>query len=536
MLIQVEIGMFKSLESYPMPDKDLGDGNRVCIKGVLSKWTNYYHGWQERYVCCEEGSLCYFRAQEEISFGCRGSISLAKAYITPHQFDLCRFDVTINDSTWYLRTATEEERQQWIDAIEANMLVEDSLSLGSEQSSSALHSNAGWFTTQVSELQTLCNILSNQADALQRYFDACVSFSKLHNVKNSMKQNDVGTPVDADRFLFSEGPLELSSADLERKALSFKVTANGVESTLNNFLLTVQEREEMWREKHEKLQKQINEKQKDPLNLKSSLAGNDESDDEFYDPNNNFELTSKQMRHRFAGDVEEKVKEHLEASFNISESDSSKWELLTTDEELKLFRTELIKDGVVCDPMKAVHKVRGVTGRELCYYFWETSCRKEWDHTIDELNVLEEVDDATVIIHQIHKQVWPVTQRDCLYISTLQKIKNPPPTASGPLPSDTWIVSNFSVDHQQGALAPGRVRAEVEVALVCQTFISPSATNSNLTRDDVTCDIVYIANVNPGGWAPASVLRAIGKREYPKFLKNFTNFVKEKTKSCDMLF
>ncbi len=42
--------------------------------------------------------------------------------------------------------------------------------------------------------------------------------------------------------------------------------------------------------------------------------------------------------------------------------------------------------------------------------------------------------------------------------------------------------------------------------------------------------------VNPGGWAPASVLRAIAKREYPKFLKRFTSYVQEKTSGEAILF
>lgn len=42
--------------------------------------------------------------------------------------------------------------------------------------------------------------------------------------------------------------------------------------------------------------------------------------------------------------------------------------------------------------------------------------------------------------------------------------------------------------------------------------------------------------VNPGGWAPASVLRAVAKREYPKFLKRFTSYVQEKTADKPILF
>ena len=35
----------------------------------------------------------------------------------------------------------------------------------------------------------------------------------------------------------------------------------------------------------------------------------------------------------------------------------------------------------------------------------------------------------------------------------------------------------------------------------------------------------FLSVVNPGGWAPASVVRQISKREYPKFLRKFAAFV-----------
>lgn len=43
-------------------------------------------------------------------------------------------------------------------------------------------------------------------------------------------------------------------------------------------------------------------------------------------------------------------------------------------------------------------------------------------------------------------------------------------------------------------------------------------------------------SVNPGGWAPASVLRAVYKREYPKFLKRFTQYVKDQTEKKSIMF
>lgn len=42
--------------------------------------------------------------------------------------------------------------------------------------------------------------------------------------------------------------------------------------------------------------------------------------------------------------------------------------------------------------------------------------------------------------------------------------------------------------------------------------------------------------VNPGGWAPATVLRAIYKKEYPKFLKRFTGYVIEQSKNKPIMY
>lgn len=36
-----------------------------------------------------------------------------------HEFDLCRFDVSVGDCVWYLRADSPETQKNWVDAIEA---------------------------------------------------------------------------------------------------------------------------------------------------------------------------------------------------------------------------------------------------------------------------------------------------------------------------------------------------------------------------------------------------------------------------------
>lgn len=56
------------------------------LQGTLSKWTNYIHGWQTRFIVLKDGTLSYYKSEQDSGFGCRGSISLYKANIKVGQF------------------------------------------------------------------------------------------------------------------------------------------------------------------------------------------------------------------------------------------------------------------------------------------------------------------------------------------------------------------------------------------------------------------------------------------------------------------
>lgn len=51
------------------------------IASNLFKWTNYIHGWQERYVVLKDGVLSYYKSQNETQYGCRGAIALKQSAI-----------------------------------------------------------------------------------------------------------------------------------------------------------------------------------------------------------------------------------------------------------------------------------------------------------------------------------------------------------------------------------------------------------------------------------------------------------------------
>lgn len=54
---------------------------------------------------------------------------LSSVPVQPHEFDECRFDISVNDSVWYLRAEDPEHRLQWIESIELHKVSEAAFSL-----------------------------------------------------------------------------------------------------------------------------------------------------------------------------------------------------------------------------------------------------------------------------------------------------------------------------------------------------------------------------------------------------------------------
>eukprot|EP00076_Gallus_gallus_P014360 XP_015133121.1 collagen type IV alpha-3-binding protein isoform X2 [Gallus gallus] len=630
------------------PETELGLPVELC--GVLSKWTNYIHGWQDRWVVLKTNTLSYYKSEDETEYGCRGSICLSKAVITPHDFDECRFDISVNDSVWYLRAQDPDHRQQWVDAIEQHKMrmlqcvnlvtPERNTSRGCTKQVAELHIHragtseaafismgvfthtesgygsesslrrhgsmvslvsgaSGYSATSTSsfkkghslreklaEMETFRDILCRQVDTLQKYFDACadaVSKDELQRDKVVEDDEDDFPTVRSDGdFLHNSNssreklfphvtPKGINGIDFKGEAITFKATTAGILATLSHCIELMVKREESWQKRLDKeteKRRRTEEAYKNAvteLKKKSHFGGPDYeegpnsliNEEEFFDAveaaldrQDKMEEQSQSEKvrlhwptslpsgdaysavgtHRFVQKVEEMVQNHMTYSLQDVGGDAN-WQLVVEEGEMKVYRREVEENGIVLDPLKATHAVKGVTGHEVCHYFWNVDVRNDWETTIENFHVVENLADNAIIIYQTHKRVWPASQRDVLYLSAIRKI----PAFSENDP-ETWIVCNFSVEHDSAPLNNRCVRAKINVAMICQTLVSPPEGNKEISRDNILCKITYVANVNPGGWAPASVLRAVAKREYPKFLKRFTSYVQEKTAGKPILF
>ncbi|KAJ7425410.1 hypothetical protein BTVI_02950 [Pitangus sulphuratus] len=151
--------------------------------------------------------------------------------------------------------------------------------------------------------------------------------------------------------------------------------------------------------------------------------------------------------HRFSAQVEEMVQNHMTYSLQDVGGDAN-WQLVVEEGEMKVYRREVEENGIVLDPLKATHAVKGVTGHEVCHYFWNVDVRNDWETTIENFHVVENLADNAIIVYQMHKRVWPASQRDVLYLSAIRKI----PAFSENDP-ETWIVCNFSVEHDSAPVS-----------------------------------------------------------------------------------
>lgn len=128
------------------------------MEGVLWKWTNYWSGWQTRWFILENGVLAYYKSQDEVSQGCKGSMKVAACEITVNPIDNTRMEVVIpGEQHIYLRAATSQERQQWLVALGS---AKACVTTRSRKNSG--DSNPDTLKSKKSELRLYCDLLMQQ--------------------------------------------------------------------------------------------------------------------------------------------------------------------------------------------------------------------------------------------------------------------------------------------------------------------------------------------------------------------------------------
>lgn len=69
---------------------DLEENRNPELRGYLSKWTNYIHGWQDRFIVLKDSTLSYYKSELESNLGCRGALCLKKAKVKVRFLSYCK--------------------------------------------------------------------------------------------------------------------------------------------------------------------------------------------------------------------------------------------------------------------------------------------------------------------------------------------------------------------------------------------------------------------------------------------------------------
>eukprot|EP00047_Mylnosiga_fluctuans_P003709 m.230504 g.230504 ORF g.230504 m.230504 type:complete len:583 (-) comp12072_c0_seq1:84-1832(-) len=500
-------------------DSSDDDADIIAKEGVLSKWTNYYHGWQDRYLVLKGRNLSYYKDKEDKESLCRGTIDISKGIITKHEFDHSRFAIAVGTQIFYLRATSEAQRQEWLDVFD-DVLGKPTLtrrpSTLSLASITSVASKGRNFPEKLAEMKTFRDLLATQVSSLQSQLSGA-------SVSN-------GSPT------------------LQLDALALKSTSAALLETLGGCIDLMAKREEDWERRCEKLTRKKKRLEEQLRSAQEAAAANLQysaipdynqdptavmKEDEFYDALETGldELGSQAEReqmlirleneaqqapmpvlesHRFSSFLDRKVRENLDLAMQDPKTDAV-WEMVHQDGEMKVYRREVEDENkVICDRLKAFHVVQGVTARELCNYFFDTKYRMEWEHTLEKFFVLERFNPATLIFHNLHKRIWPSAQRDSCCLSHIRDLGD-----------NRWMVQNISVDHDS-APKDKLVRVDANILMLVSTVVTKPASGP-IKREHVSAHITYLAYVNPGGWVPPAALKALSKREYPKFLRTFSS-------------
>lgn len=75
-------------------------------------------GWQPRWFVLDNGVLSYYKSQEDVFNGCKGSLQMAVCDISVHNTDHTRLDLIIpHEQHFYIKASSPHERQRWLVAM-----------------------------------------------------------------------------------------------------------------------------------------------------------------------------------------------------------------------------------------------------------------------------------------------------------------------------------------------------------------------------------------------------------------------------------
>ncbi|XP_052813861.1 pleckstrin homology domain-containing family A member 8-like isoform X3 [Mya arenaria] len=153
----------------------------MYIAGTLWKWTNYFSGWQERWFVLDNGILSYYKSEDDVNTGCKGSVKMSVCDIAVHATDHTRLDLIIpGEQHFYLKASNPKERQQWLVAMGSTKASMGKANEEPEDNSKDV------LKKKRSELRLYCDLLMQQIHSVKH---TVVDQGTDSQHKNASRQN-----------------------------------------------------------------------------------------------------------------------------------------------------------------------------------------------------------------------------------------------------------------------------------------------------------------------------------------------------------
>ncbi|KAH9489563.1 Pleckstrin y domain-containing A member 8, partial [Bulinus truncatus] len=135
--------------------------------------------WQPRWFILDNGVLSYYKSQEDVNNGCKGSIKMAVCDIVVHPVDMTRLDLIIpGEQHYYVKASTPQDRQSWLIALGSSKASFNEVS-GAKKDADGVPDQV---RTKKSELRLYCDLLMQQVHSVKETVsetDGNVNFEKL---------------------------------------------------------------------------------------------------------------------------------------------------------------------------------------------------------------------------------------------------------------------------------------------------------------------------------------------------------------------
>ncbi|KAK6730311.1 hypothetical protein RB195_007025 [Necator americanus] len=535
--------------------------------GTLFKWTNYINGWRERYFEIKHGQLVYYVSKADQGSGCRGSICLRSLEVTLHEFNECEFSVSVGgDVIWYLRAENPHARTLWINALTKGSSDSDygSTATKTHSRNTSLSSmklgetneDQNAMISRIAELEAYRTMYREQMASIRRELQQigvpqtkilsinATHIAMLDNINHIIqlaKHECTGAKPQSewvpDTPMSPTTPSPVPAVDDGETETSRENTLR-LDTAPQSINDVTSDCGDEWHDADEHSSLSLDSAE-EATERRTPSVGNDASEAEV--PSNQIVNQSKPKRTLLFGDydnifipstheyfelVDQLAKDQLR--YALAGVENNVWTLFAEDGAMKMYtREETVDGGLPVDPLKAVHQVQGVTALEYMHYFYDDKYKMDWDHTLNGMSVVERISPDTMVLHQKHKTVWPAAPRESLFISHIRRVDDLKREGA----HDLYIVCNKDISRADVPVTSSSgVRVGLTVSMICETVITNGKPTGKLSRDDILCNVIYVSQVHPGGWVPTAALRHVYKKEYPKFLRTFTDYVVKNVK------